>query len=171
MKYAFLPLGARRSRGLSYGVDVSYVIRRTVITPCGASNVTTPPVAAPVYGIYEVTVQFGLSPMPGGRPLRRGSSRSRSTKDHSCSEGAALFSGIQRKERRRKKRQRKKRRSSRGTLLCGIGRGAGRGQPQEERLEEEDPLRATDRPQRGRRGGGGRGGRGTTIEEDEEKKN
>ena len=58
-----------------------------------------------------------------------------------------------------------------GTLLCGIGRGAGRGQPQE---EEEDPLRATDRPQRGRRGerrggGGRRRGRGTTIEEDKEK--
>lgn len=57
-----------------------------------------------------------------------------------------------------------------GGLLCGIGRGRGRGRPkEEEQRQEEDPLRGTDRPQRGRRGGGRGGGRrGTTMEEEAE---
>lgn len=57
-----------------------------------------------------------------------------------------------------------------GGLLCGIGRVRGRGRPQEEQRQEEDPLRGTNRARRGRRVGrrGGGRGRGTTMEEEPE---
>lgn len=59
-------------------------------------------------GVYEIPIQFGLSPLPGGRPPRRGPSGSRSAEDSAYSEEGA--DGVQRRKRM-KKRQRKKRSS------------------------------------------------------------